>query len=106
MLTIGIAQSQWVWHAAGMKYCDDCKWAEWKRTANGRLHPDKTGRCVFEIKIPVLPLAFRWGFGQMWPIIGGGYIERKRELRDHCPTWTQKDSMKYVVGLFKKVEIV
>lgn len=101
MLTIGIAQSQQVCHAVGMKYCDDCKWAEWKRTANGRLHPDKTGRCIFEIKIPVLPLAFQWE-----PIIGGGYIERKRELRNHCPTWAQKDSTRYVVGVFKKAEIV
>lgn len=34
--------------------CDDCKYAEWKRTSNGRLHPDKTGVCVLRkvVKIP------------------------------------------------------
>lgn len=25
--------------------CDGCRHADWKRTANGRLHPDKQGKC-------------------------------------------------------------
>lgn len=34
--------------------CDDCKYAEWNRTKNGRLHPDKQGRCTISksVKLP------------------------------------------------------
>ncbi len=74
-----------------MKFCDNCKWAEWKRTAAGKLHPDRAGRCQFEIKIPVLPLAFRWGYQTTKPNISGGYIQRKEELPDHCPCWAPKE---------------
>lgn len=88
-----------------MKRCDDCKWAEWKRTVNGRLHPDKTGRCMFVVRIPVLPLAFNWGWRQALPNISGGFIERKREFVEHCPTWAQKGSTKYVIASLKRAEI-
>lgn len=34
--------------------CLGCKWAEWKQTAAGRLHPDQSGRCTWsvELKLP------------------------------------------------------
>lgn len=89
-----------------MKHCDDCKWANWKRTVTGRLHPDKTGRCTFVVRIPVLPLAFRWGHGTgSTPNLGGGYIERKHDFPDHCPTWAQKDSTTYTIAALKRVEV-
>lgn len=66
-----------------MKLCDDCRWAGWKRTSNGRLHPDKSGRCKKEVKVPELPQAYRWD--SFYPIsITGGYIERGIENKDHC----------------------
>jgi hypothetical protein len=29
--------------------CAGCKWADWKRTASGRLHPDGEGQCTHPI---------------------------------------------------------
>jgi hypothetical protein len=67
-----------------MKNCTHCKYADWKRTAAGRLHPDGSGKCTFPWKMPPLPAAFYWlGAGQATPY--GGFIERKREHKEHCP---------------------
>lgn len=58
--------------------CDDCKLAEWRRTATGRLHPDKSGRCTWEYSVR-LPPAFCWpGMKDARP--SGGYIERGRDI--------------------------
>lgn len=66
--------------------CEGCKFAEWRRTATGRLHPDKTGRCKRLDAFPLdmrLPSAFYWSsFGIPTPI--GGYIERGSELPEDC----------------------
>lgn len=38
-----------------LSVCDGCKWAEWKKTSNGRRHPDGSGQCAFrfpDIKLP------------------------------------------------------
>lgn len=73
-----------------MKTCKGCRWAEWKRTAAGKLHPDGYGKCAFPLKIPKLPTAFYWsgyGAGLGTPPISGGVIERHRELRDQCPCY-------------------
>jgi hypothetical protein len=48
--------------------CIGCRFADWKRTAAGRLHPDKTGRCTFQ-PIIILPLA------------AGSYSRREIDLR-------------------------
>lgn len=32
-----------------MNPCIGCRFADWKKTAAGRLHPDKTGRCRYEV---------------------------------------------------------
>jgi len=66
-----------------MKKCLDCKHAAWKKTAAGRLHPSGDGQCRFEYKIPPLP-ACRYFIGA-WPKPCGGFINRKEELKDHCP---------------------
>ena len=35
--------------------CEDCLFAKWKQTSNGRLHPDKTGKCTWEQTVRVPP---------------------------------------------------
>ena len=62
--------------------CDGCKYAIWRRTATGRLHPDKSGRCSYEIKPVVLPAAFYWIGGVPRP--AGGRIERGFAHRGTC----------------------
>jgi hypothetical protein len=66
--------------------CNGCLYAEWKRTSNGRLHPDKMGRCTYLDKHPLdlekkLPSAFR----PRHPLdFGLGFIERGSELPRKC----------------------
>lgn len=74
--------------------CDDCKWADWKRTKNGRFHPDKTGRCAFNWNPPPLPLAFSFtytGKGDL-PRPHGGYIWRGDENTNGCKCFEMRDS--------------
>ena len=33
-----------------MKNCTDCKYADWQRTAAGKLHPSGDGECTYEAK--------------------------------------------------------
>ena len=64
--------------------CDDCAFAEWKRTANGRLHPDKSGWCARLELHPLdlrLPAAFYWINA---PSPSGGHIGRGAELPRPC----------------------
>ncbi len=70
-----------------MKLCDQCDHAEWKRTANGRLHPDKTGKCrkAVEWKAPALPACSYWIGGAPTPY--GQLITRGQELMEHCVYW-------------------
>jgi hypothetical protein len=77
-----------------MKNCTECVHAEWKRTASGKLHPSGDGRCTKQIVIPPLPGAFGWGYA--WssksgriPEPIGGEINRRQELKEHCPYWAR-----------------
>lgn len=65
-----------------MKNCTNCVFADWKRKADGKLHPSGDGQCTREVKMPELPQAFYWAFPVPRPC--GGYINRKRDLSDHC----------------------
>lgn len=67
--------------------CDDCIFADWKRTSNGRLHPDKTGRCKAEIPEIVIPASFYWlsSYTRKSPRPSGGYIERGQTIDRACP---------------------
>lgn len=69
-----------------MTTCDKCKWADWVRTSNGRLHPCKMGTCTYPWKIPELPASMSW-IGKSAPTPFGGAIERGHELSRHCPYW-------------------
>lgn len=75
-----------------MKTCKGCKWAEWKKTSAGNLHPSGDGACTFPIKLPVTPLAFRWGWAEKPPTPYGGRITRRIDFKDHCPCYTPEGS--------------
>lgn len=57
--------------------------AEWDRTKIGHLHPSGAGRCTYQYKIPKLPASRYWITGSNH--IGGGAINRKETLKNHCP---------------------
>ena len=65
-----------------MKNCLYCKFAEWKRAADGKLHRSGEGRCTYKVKLPVLPLSFYFNDP---PKIRGGVINRNNYFEDHCP---------------------
>ena len=67
--------------------CDDCIYAEWRRTKAGRLHPSKEGKCTRLIKHPLdmrIPAAFYWGGWDNVPTPSGGYIERGQKINKEC----------------------
>ena len=78
-----------------MNGCYDCGWAVWKKTTNGRLHPDKGGRCGFVWVPPPVPKAFSFGWqmkrGEV-PAPSGGFIERRADECEGCPCFKQKDA--------------
>lgn len=71
-----------------MKNCTGCKYAEWKRTKSGKLHPSGDGECTFPWTMPPLPAAKYW-VDRPFPY--GGYIHRRRELKDHCVYFDRGD---------------
>lgn len=71
-----------------MKSCVGCKHADWAKTSNGRLHPDGSGRCKYEVKPIVLPACMYFLGGYPKPC--GGYINRKEEFKEHCKTYERE----------------
>ena len=69
-----------------MKSCVGCKYAEWDKTASGRLHPSGGGRCTYPFKIPPLPQSM---YFISTPMACGGNINRKSELPDHCAYYSR-----------------
>jgi hypothetical protein len=43
-----------------MKTCLGCKYARWKHTKNGSLHPSGDGMCSYLYELPPLPNAMSW----------------------------------------------
>jgi hypothetical protein len=72
-----------------VKNCKGCKYAKWEKTVAGRLHPSGMGRCTFPWKMPPLP-ASMYFTGMSNPSLCGGWIERKRELKEHCPYYARE----------------
>ncbi len=72
-----------------MKTCDECKHANWKRTAAGRLHPSKDGVCTYKYTVPALPACMYW-LSSVTPC--GGHIKRGEENKDHCPYWARGEA--------------
>lgn len=72
-----------------MKNCTHCTHAEWEKTAAGKLHPSGDGTCTYSYKLPPLPVSRYWiGCG---PQLGGGHINRRQDLKDHCTYFKWKD---------------
>lgn len=68
-----------------MKNCTDCKYASWRITDKGRLHPSGDGKCAYVFVMPMLPSAKYWIGGEPRP--SGGNINRRRDLREDCPVF-------------------
>ena len=66
-----------------MKDCTHCKYATWKRTPAGKLHPSSEGKCTFPWKLPPLPASMHW-MSTNGPMPFGGYISRRERLKEHC----------------------
>lgn len=73
-----------------MKYCLNCKHANWDKTIAGKLHPSGHGICEYPWKMPQLPASMYW-VGMFSPKPSGGYISRKEELKDHCAYFARQD---------------
>lgn len=69
-----------------MKSCVNCKYAEWNKTASGRLHPSGDGRCTYPYKMPPLPQSM---YFVSEPRPCGGTISRREELKDHCAYYSR-----------------
>jgi hypothetical protein len=76
-----------------MSNCTECKFAEWKRTAAGRLHPSGVGKCHWKYEPKPIAASYSWIGWQVasHPTPNGGYINRKDE-RDlartrNCPVF-------------------
>lgn len=72
-----------------MKDCTRCKWADWERTESGRLHQSGDGRCTKMVYFPQIPASYYW-VGTV-PKPSGGFINRRKSLRTHCPYWSSTD---------------
>ena len=86
--------------------CASCRFAEWKQTANGRRHPEGSGKCTFEFPDSPLPLWVRehTGFGKtqrelttvrevLAQKLSGrfiNWIEHHRTVQTPCATWEAK----------------
>jgi hypothetical protein len=57
--------------------CATCNHAEWKRTSNGRAHPDGSGVCRYRFPDGPLP---KWALGTYRV----GYAKSVRALLDHA----------------------
>lgn len=79
--------------------CETCKFADWERTSNGRLHPGGHGKCTWKKKIQ-LPESF-WDFSLRSVIdskqiqLKGGALSRKKgeempKLPFKCKTYQRK----------------
>lgn len=63
-----------------MKTCMGCKYADWRKTVSGKLHPSGDGKCLYKYKLPPLP-ASRYWISEHVP--SGGFINRHEQLEDH-----------------------
>ena len=64
-----------------MKNCTDCKHAIWKMTKSIRLHPSGEGRCNYPYRLKRPPASM---YFVQEPMVCGGTINRKEELREDC----------------------
>lgn len=68
--------------------CMTCKYAEWRKTVIGSLHPSGEGKCKWEMPKIILPISrYYMGKGSV-PKPHGGYINRNK--LEECPAWEEK----------------
>jgi hypothetical protein len=87
--------------------CQTCVHAEWKKTSNGRRHPDGTGRCAFQFPDSPLPKwLVQWNYGRdkeqiesLRALVNQGWSSRYIYWLDHhravpqpCATHAPKDA--------------
>ena len=74
--------------------CLTCKLANWKKTANGRLHPNGQGRCSWKPPHIPTPTVWNWGISygeRRQPMPQWGMIERKpRSPVTECETYQKE----------------
>lgn len=77
-----------------MSGCLTCKYADWQKTASGRLHPSGDGRCTWKMPEIKIPASMYFGHYAMsrTPSIAGGYISRHRGVIHECPTYEEDAS--------------
>lgn len=76
--------------------CTYCRYAEWKKTKVGRLHPGGDGRCTWQIVHPRLPLARQWEYpysSEKPPGIRIGFLDRHKPF-EKCPTFQPIETAK------------
>lgn len=75
--------------------CETCKFANWRRTDAGRLHPSGEGRCTwrktFRVSGSTAGAKLYTGFGEPITAIGG-HISRKKgaEFPAKCDTFQRQ----------------
>ena len=66
--------------------CDGCAFASWDLTHNGRLHPSKGGRCLWESPVVALPNS-RYYLNP--PHLCGGRIKRGQFFAQECAQYKE-----------------
>lgn len=64
-----------------------CKYAQWRRSSNGRLHSSGDGRCMYPYEVPPLPSSMYW-VSMNIPKPCGGCINRRETLKESCIYYT------------------
>jgi len=73
-----------------MKTCEGCKYAEWKKTEDGRLHPSGKGVCGYKYETAAIPASMFWPHSETAPSPYGGYISCREDLPRHCPCYEKE----------------
>lgn len=68
--------------------CKTCRYAEWKKTATGRLSPTGDGMCAYDVWHPVPCSTFVYDYKD-GVVIKGGFINRHRDI-NHCDVYEDK----------------
>lgn len=67
--------------------CKNCRYAVWKKTASGRLHPSGDGKCMFTWEPLPLPKSY-FGMSIPRPVLQGRSVDRHDPFKN-CQTWTE-----------------
>ena len=76
----------------GLRYvehqCMTCQFANWRKTASGKMHPTGEGKCTYALSEMIIPASYYWiGFREKGPMPSGGRIDRRAPFSRRCPTY-------------------